>query len=293
MGEPKVVHCSIFNPTNAIFKISKSEPAEVNWITCTNSENCDLFRSGKCSMIGVLSIRNCPYGSLNHRKGFTHRARNFYKWLAEQREEFKDVGVLSSPVQKLAFVGDYVFVPYTHADMNEAIPFLSHSSFLYSGSCFIKKEEWTVATIRKIVDFHPYAMMGGEIMSYQRESVPLFLRHLEELDVEMFKKLVAECPTYLEKYNLIVKNYVGRKALLKTLKPPFDFTTSGSREGRYRVKWQWDGKQLKTNSEHAFAQTWAEVPWNDSMEIVLTPTDKTAIVVESNDWVTKETAFID
>lgn len=281
---PKIIYAYVLDPRQpGLFrKASKSEPAECQTITCHN-EDCPLLKAGTCASRRIFG--SCPYGEVRHQRGPTGRSNKIWDWIQEKRKEFADVGTdVSAPENKLAFIGGYVWLPYPHADMCKDVPFLRHSCAFVSGIDFIKCENWTLENVLTLIDFRPQALMGGEITDYQRKSVPLLIQHIRECDPEMWQQLIAVRPQYD-----VAPNYVGRKALVKTLKagiaiPPKD--------DRYPVPWTWDGTKLTTNSKHAYGDTWGGMKCGD-VELSLTPDEKTVTVVRSNEWVTPETVFVD
>lgn len=291
---PKIpISYGIFDPRepSIFFKNKATDHAKLNIILCGNSTNCDLFKSNSCVCNKILGGR-CPYGYKTGETGPTKRSKTIGEWVRNKREQYKDVtGKLSYPKDKLCFVGDYVFLPYAHADSNENAPFLAKGGFLLTGSDFIRKSDWNIKTIKSIVDFRPYALMGGEITEYQKKSVPLFLTHLEEVDPTMFKNLIDVYPEYLTKYNLVNKDYIGRTALLKTTNV-FNFETEGY-QGKYKLIWEWDGKFLKTRSPHAYNESWGAIKQYDIIETTITPNDKTEIKITNNLQVNDKTVFID
>ena len=169
-------------------------------------------------------------------------------------------------------------------DMCREVPFLRHSSLFVSGIDFILREAWTIDTVLTLIQFRPQALMGGEIHSYQQESVPKFIEHIRETDPAMWSELIAAMPQ-LNK----AANHVGRKALLKTLAFPIDIPPKDS---RYPVAWHWDGKVLSTKSVNAYSDTWGgQKP--ESISLQLTPRDDATVVVANNSWVTQGTVFVD
>jgi hypothetical protein len=203
----------------------------------------------------------------------------------EKREQYKGVPFLQPASDQMAIIGDYVFLPYAHMTMCEAVPFRSRSGFFSSGDAFLSREFWTIETVLALLEHRPQAMMGGEITTYQKEEIPKFLLHLREADPEMWKQLIAVCPQYD-----VAANHVGRKAILQTLKHPIQWTQSSHR-GEYPVRWQWDGETVTTNSKNAFNTTWAGLE-AESLEIKVKPKPSTVVVVKSNDWVDVDTEFL-
>ena len=283
--EPKIVSWWVFDPTASIFKRPANEKTTCESVTC-RLKHCPLREKGFCTWMPFLGWHACPYGKMHKETGPTKRAQSFRRWVAERKSKHPDVGVLKSPPNKMAFIGDYVFLPYAHMDMNKDAAFLKHSSAFVKGTAFLPLEHWNIDTILNIIVYRPHALMGGEITTYQKESVPAFIAHLKELDPEMFDKLVEKRP------DLDVEiSYVGRKALLRTLAHPIEWDAKVN--DKYPVHWKWDGKTLKSTSQHVYSSTWGGSIPMESIDFRAVPKENAAIVIQDSDWVTEETEFID
>lgn len=282
--EERAVHHSVYDPANSLFKSNRNDKAESETVFC-KLEHCPFREKGQCLWIGILSFVQCPYGRFESKKGPTKRAQSCRKWISNEKEMYSDVPVLSYPTRKLAFIGDYVYLPYAHMDMCKDVNFLKHSCVFVSGIPLISREHWTIDTVIRLVKFRPQALMGGEIQSYQKEEIPKFVQHLREIDSEMFGMLVEREP----RFN-VEPNYVGRKAILKTLNFPISFTMK--RHEDYPIDWRWDGEKLTTNSMHVYGKTWGNIEL-DSMEMIAIPKENACIEVQKNEWVNENTQFVD
>lgn len=283
-NKEQVINRSVWNPSDSLFKSSARDRARCTTIRCS-LPSCPLLALGTCTFVSPFGWHRCPYGFVRVEEGPTKRAGSCWEWCDTRKKEFPEAGHLGIPAKKLAFIGEYVYLPYVHMDMNEAVPFLKHSGFMWSGQPFLPRTSWTIDTVQRLLAFRPQAMMGGEIVSYQKEEVPKFLAHLREADAEMWALLVKERPE-LDK----PANYVGRKALLQTLVPPIEWMARDDWE--YPVRWRWDGERVTTCSEDAYAKTWCNVPL-DSLELSGVPSEDATIVVRNNAWVNENTVFVD
>lgn len=280
--EPAVVHANVFDPSGpTLFKTSKNDRPECQWIECSLVD-CPLRASGHCTMGGVFGTK-CPYGTYRRESGPTQRAGSFRSWVNERKERIKGVPYLDRPATKLAFIGDWVYLPYSHMTMCKDVPFNSHDAFIISGNCFLPATEWTVDNVERLVRFRPRAMMGGEITQYQKEQVPLFVQHLRELDPAMFGQLVERMPELDTE-----PDYVGRQAVITTLNHPIQWTE----KGHYPVQWEWDGTRMRSTSQHAYNNTWGNVK-AESVAVEIVPKEGQSIEVRSNEWVNSGTVFAD
>lgn len=280
----KVIDATIFDPKDHPFKSVRNEKASCSIILCNNAENCDLYKKNQCVRINLFG-EPCPHGKNLKEEGFTKNAKAYQSWINERKEKYADVlRKLKHAEDIMAVVGDYIYLPYSHADMNKNVPFLRHDLYLLPGIKLVKKEDFNLNTIKNIISFRPQAMMGGEITSYQNEIVPKFILHLSEVFPELYNELIKEMPELtITKENV---NYVGRKALLATVKVGSTFTHHKGQS--YEEKWTWDGEYMNyKGNKLSFAITEF-----DSVEIKLKPKANAIITIEDNEQVTKETKFV-
>jgi hypothetical protein len=265
-----IIHANVYNPKKALFK-DTNDRAECQTINCSNSENCDLYKRQQCAIRNGLYRTPCPYGKWITEEGYTKRARKFSSWIAERKEKYKDVGFLKAAT-KLGIVGEYVFLPYDYIGGTQGLGL--------KNNIFIKLEEFTEEYIIDICERRPLDMMGGEIKSYQKEIVPLFLIHLKEIMPDIYRKL-SEIWLPAKK---IVENYsnVGRKALLSSIRPngPAFVDCHGG-------EWIWDGTYL-TMTNRQSALTFVK-----SCEQRLKPYPDVVVKISSDEQVDENTIFVD
>lgn len=285
MSEFKPIHASITDPKNSSFKQFRNDKAECEVVLCNNSENCQLFAEGKCLRIGMFP-EACPYGKNMRFEGYTKKAKNYSTWIKLSEERYKDVlNKLKQANKKMVTIDEYVYLPYSHIDMNTTVPFLRHSQFLISGVKLISKSSFNINTILEIVTFSPQAMMGGEITSYQNEVVPLFVRHLSEVYPDLYAELMEKMPSLRIEFK--ATNFVGRKALLETVNVGSIFTHH--KGARYEEKWTWDGTYLTYTGKDL---TFSIIEKNEVF-IRLTPKENATVIIEDNSQVNKNTKFAD
>jgi len=279
--EFKIIYVSIYRPDKSCFKTSKREKAKCKIIECCNSENCGLYKRSQCSWINAFSWQACPYGKFHEEESPSRNTKGYSKWVSERETIYKDVRFdFKSYSDILTIVGEYIFLPYSHMTNNENIPFLGRGGVFMKENCFLPMNSFTVNNIINICEFKPYAMMGGEIKSYQEKQIPKFLTHLSEIMPDIFAEL---CKNY-DRANEIVKNYsyVGRKALLNTL---------NSKIGKFidihGGEWVWDGKYLVSyNSKAIFMIT------GEFSELRLKPNENCIVTISDNLQVNENTKFL-
>lgn len=274
------INAIVTNPAHGLFKNYKDR-CQCKIILCSNSSNCELYAKNQCSFLRTLGSMSCPYGKNNWETGFTGRARGYSEWIQTRKEKYKDILFkIKDYTDGIFIVGDYVFVSYPHMNLNKDVPFLSQGSIFSSGSYFMKKEDFTVENILKMINFKPYALMGGEITSYQKEVVPKFIKCLKETQPKLFEEVAKQLPTLHQIYEENKSN-VGRKAILQTLKPNVGVFTDC-----HKADWVWDGIYLTSINSHA-----SFMLINKFTEIKIKPADNVEVTITSDEQVTAETKF--
>lgn len=236
----EIIDVSIYDPTKSLFKSKASEPAECRIYLCSNKDNCSLYKINKCIQKNFF-VFGCPYGKVNYEKGPTKRARTFFSWLSERKTKYNNtLSVLSSPESVLAKVGEYFYLPYPHMFLNLDVPVLGKATILSSGRPFVHENDFNVNLIIQLLNHRPQSLFGGEITSYQKKELPLFLKHLSEQHPEMFKQVssVVDIKKYIDTFTNI-----GRKALLSSL-------LSGTIIEKDQENWLWDGEYLTSSNSY-------------------------------------------
>ena len=278
--DKEIIYAKVTDPAGSLWKDCRSGRSSCTIIRCSNKDNCGLYKRGECSWLRIFGWVRCPYGSCSGEDGYTRRARKYHSWIKERKDKYKDVlNSLKSHSDKIAVVGDYIFLPYAYMTMNESVPFLAKSGPFVSGNCFLKKEDFTIDNIISIIEFRPHALMGGEIKIYQEGEVPKFLNHLKDEMPDVYKELLKRKPEIEDKRSSL--SPIGRKAYLKSIKPG---TVFGKDD-----KWTWNGEYFLSDSV-----TVLSTPGNvkyESKEIKLKPMENQIIEIEREDQVDENTEF--
>jgi hypothetical protein len=267
-----IVHANVYDPSRpSLFGNNKNDKAQCQTIECSNSENCDLFKRGECAIRKGLLGGECPYGKWQTETGYTRRAKRFHGWISERKERCEGVGYLKAP-KRLGIVGDFVYLPYSH---------INKDGGLFSASTlFMPVSEFTCDKIKELCLYRPEAIMGGEITSYQKEVVPLFILHLSEIMPELYREL---CDAWPRAKKIVEKHSnVGRKALLSTVVPNVGVLT-----GIHRDDWVWDGEYLTMTNKEASSMLVKH------SEVRIKPVDGETVKICSEDQVNEKTVFVD
>ena len=269
----------------SLFKQPANSKSQLVVVSCCKSDDCTFFKRNECILLdtAIFNRSSCPYGKKQYTTGYTKRARKNYSWVKKYQEKYKDIlGGLHSPTDVMAKVGEYIYLPYAHMNMNKRLPLERHSSAFGSGDKFLKMSDFTPDMIKIIVDFHPHAMMGGEILSYQREIVPIFVQHLKENFPAIYKEAneIAELDRYIK-----VFSHIGRLAYVHTLKTGCEIWKKDSPA----EKWTWDGEYLRSTTQTLSFPITRDY---DQLEMTMLPTETTTITITSNDQVCDMTKFL-
>lgn len=267
----EVIKIQTYDPCNSIFKSSSSDKEYVNIFYCNKKDTCKAYQSGKCVQPkpSVSGFESCPYGHYKRLTGFTKRARNCGKLVDQYKTKYANLKPLK-PLNCLCEINDYIYLglPLLETFVNSVgIP-------LYKNKKMIKKEDFNVENLIKIVDYIPRdAMAYREIKDYQ-ERIPFFLLLVEEQFPRLFAELIERRPDVIEKRKLAT--HKGRTAYVKTLKP-----------GKVKMKddvFTWDGIELSCpiNTIYAggkFTDEICRVVPNDN--VLVTIIDETTVTADT------------
>jgi hypothetical protein len=269
-----VIHAHVYNPADpSLFgKGKKSEPAEYHTVTCSTPERCDLFASGQCILRRFGP--SCPHGRKHVVRGPSGRAKGFDDWISVHRTEANRIGALDRPPDKIARVGDDLYLPYS-----VLAPVLRGEScdHYLNASPLVGLGLFTADRIAAACDFEPRGIFGGVIHDYQREAIPRLVAHLSE----DYPDLLAAAAPLSARIRAIQATLtkVGRKARLHTLKP-----NVGTFEG-----YTWDGVHMRTTTRKTMPPFSPFQP----VEMLIVPAADAVVVVTDDAQVTPETAWVD
>lgn len=212
---------------------SKAKTAyELEVVSCCNSENCPLFKQKKCIMASRINRLNwlsadakCPYSQISNRIGKSSRSKDYFvlKYEYQNSQYYKQIQELGvTPAQSIMYfeVGDYAYIKLSSLGCKivsnndtKALRVISsawdsfcrddESRFL-SASGFIEKSLLTVDLFKQIFKV-------AENRNY--------LKEIEDLKTDILKYQ----PNLAKELGIETPNYIGRKAQLLTLTPPFEF----------------------------------------------------------------------
>lgn len=175
-----------------------SKRAEITRYYCKLEGECPVLARGEC--IHANMFDSCVYGRRCTETGPTTKAAKYASFIKNAEAERAQHPSPKSAPQRMAYIGDYVWLPYTHMTMVAEVPFLRHSQpFVGGGLPFIKREHFTPQTIKTLCDARPRAIFDNMIIpSYPKESIPTFLRDLRGTDRQLFDETMALYPELAE-----------------------------------------------------------------------------------------------
>lgn len=273
----KPIKAWVFDPVNSIFKQKASEKARGHIIYCKYPERCELYARGQC--IAVSSY--CPYSKKEVKIGPTKRAKGYFDWLHQFREEYKDVinTKLISP-EKMQYFIDLVYIPMSYLGLNENINFICGGGCFSSDIPIIKRSDFDAELIKEeILKFRPIAMINGYITEYQEKEIPKFLKWLKDIDKRLFEEVKGLIPDYFTSISDI-----GRKAILQTLNP-----NVGVFKDIHGGVWKWDGEYLYSNNSHG---SFMIIEAKETEECRLKPKGSVVVVVNDELQINDNTEFI-
>ena len=137
-----------------------------------------------------------------------------------------------------------------------------------------------LAFVVNLAAYHPRAMLGGEIESYQTETIPIFLHQLSKLFPEQYSAFIKAFPDY----ELKAPDYRGKYAKLSTCNRELIYRDAHGNSFRF------DGDELVCDkyriggfmpfSSSGYAQM--RIPVTDDMRVKITDsnqvTDQTVLM---------------
>lgn len=156
--------------------------------------SCPLRKRRKCVMVRGLWGESCPYGQVRTTESQTKRAKSYRGWLEDAQEEAKAQPAPGRPAERMAYIGEYVWLPYPHINHFDGekvgLPFLAYSGpFMGRGSQFMKREHFDAEMVVKLCRFRPQALFGGSIL--ENDTAARLLSDLRTLDAALYADAVA------------------------------------------------------------------------------------------------------
>lgn len=182
----------------------------------------------------------------------------------------------------IAKIGDGAFLapPHVRIERGPDSRLFCHNPGFGCNRLFVPIDELTPDNINRICTYHPRAMLGGEIESYQTETIPIFLHQLSKLFPEQYSAFIKAFPDY----ELKAPDYRGEYAKLSTCNRELTYRDAHGNSFRF------DGDELVCDkyriggfmpfSSSGYAQM--RIPVTDDMRVKITDsnqvTDQTVLI---------------
>ena len=196
-------------------------------VMCDRCEKCSLYKKNQCLSVTTAFSHSCKFGKINRVDGYTQRAMKRYEFDSKYKND-ECYGKLRHPNDwRVAVMDDVVAFNLTYAICDkkrynytwnkwETVENFDvrECGFATGTYSYIPLEELTSDLLNKILSYIPRTLMGyDEIKDYRIKIVPNILFELSKLLPDVYEKLITDYPKYKE----IAPNFVGKKALIKSL----------------------------------------------------------------------------
>ena len=276
-SEYKIIYAHIVG--SSFYGLRHNEKSKLQIINCCNSDNCALHKRDECCIIDGWINNPCPYGTHSNYAGYSRRSLKHYKWIKEQTEKYISVlDKLSLASNVMAVVGEFIYLPYAHITINKTVPFKNRNNFFSVGDSMLEMKYFTIDNIISICEFKPYTIFGDSlIVSYQKNEIPKFVKHLSEQFPDLYNELCEKLPRIKD----IPLTNVGRKAYLFTLN-----SNIGQYVDCHNSHWIWDGQYLISHDSKA-----SFILVDEFDEIKLKPTGNPIVDITEDAQTNKNTIY--
>lgn len=218
---------------------SRESRLRAEYISCDKANDCSVYKNGECFCVttpfGVL----CREGCVDSIDGGIKRSKAFAR-VREDAKAHKKYAALKYPCHTyVAKIANKVFIamPYSWFEEDGEGGIICNDPHFCTNRFYADAEILTPKNIKRICDFRPQSMMGGEIIDYQRRVVPQFLHELKAL----FPDKYLEFETEYSEYEIKQPDWRGRRARLSTCNKACEYKDLNKNVFRF------DGDDIVTN----------------------------------------------
>lgn len=261
---------------------SRDSRLRAEYIYCDHADVCSVYKEGKCFRKTTLFGVRCEFGRIACVDGGTKKTKMYGRVYSEAKDSER-YHKLSYPNNTyIAKIGDGAFLapPHVRIERGPESGLFCHNPGFGCNRLFVPIDELTPDNINRICTYHPRAMLGGEIESYQTETIPIFLHQLSKLFPEQYNAFIAVFPDY----ELKAPDYRGKYAKLSTCNRELTYRDAHGNSFRF------DGDELVCDkyriggfmpfSSSGYAQM--RIPVTDDMQVKITDsnqvTDQTVLM---------------
>ena len=269
----------------------KETPLEAQITECDKFDVCSLYKNGQCRKLRGRK-NNCEHGKGSIVKGYTSRAAKYHefktKWKSHEKynalkETFSYFDIIDGIFSMRTTL---IMTKPQENQLNSWDDFADGISFrtcwnrddenTYRDGFKIKVEKITINHLNVIYNLKPKALFDDAEISYYKKE---FLRDLTVFLKDNLPLLYAE---YDDNYGFPIVNYIGKKALLKTIN-----------KGEIIVgnhKATWDGTNIVVKGD---SPIWAMFKKIEEVTTIVKPTDNYEIEITNNNQVNDSTIFVE
>lgn len=259
---------------------SRNSRLRAEYIYCDSANECSAYKEGKCFCVTTLFGVSCGIGKVDRIDGGTKQSKRFQKVRMEAKEN-PCYAKLSYPAKThITKIGDKAFLanmPVRIEEKNNGKLICSDPGF-GSNKIMISQEILTPENIMAICSARPYALIGGLIESYKKETVPMFLYQLSFVFPDKYKEFIEAYPDF----DISHPNWIGRYAKLITC----------NREEKYKDT---NGNEFFFDGEYLVCKNYKSAfnPFRSKfVEIRIKVTDDMEVEITDNKQVLDSTVFV-
>lgn len=192
---------------------SRKARRRAEYIYCDHADECSAYKDGKCFRVTTLFGLRCEFGRVGQVDGGTKQSKKFYQVsdAAKSNEQYHKLSYPHNVYITQIGNGAFLTLPYVCIELQGERLVCSDPGF-GGNRLYVPLEVMTPENIKRVCEYRPYALMGGEIADYQQKTVPMFLHQLSQLFPACFKAFTMAYPDF----DIKPPNWIGRYAKLET-----------------------------------------------------------------------------
>lgn len=250
------------------------------YIWCDRASECSAYKNGKCFCVTTLFGVRCKNGTVNCVDGGTKQSKAFLRVRNEAKAHEKYAALKYPDHTYVTKIGNDVFLtmPYIWLEICGDSDIYCHDPHIGTNRLYVDAEMLSPKNIKRICDFRPHSIMGGEIWDYQRKVVPQFLCELKTLFPNKYSDFEAEYPDYEIKQ----PDWCGRRARLATCNKECEYKDNNGNIFRF------DGNDIVCDCYKSVFTPFG----GKYVKMQISVTDELEVVITDNAQVTENTVLL-
>lgn len=247
---------------------------------CSNIKGCEVYKKGMClrSTLNLFSYMKCKYSTTSTFTGYTKKALKYDEFFREKEKKYGKVISPLAVTDGVYEIGEYIILTTIFLPKEDNLKNTHWEITLSDDYAWIKKENFDISLIKKIILYKPRAFFGGEIKSYQEEFVPMFIKELRKKFKNLYDQLSIDEKELEKSLNLI-----GKRVYITTL-------SKGAIIKNSYGTFLWDGKYL-TDKDYkpSMISLFSKGEYTCELKIKATGAEITKITEEMLDYINDDT----